>query len=139
MASAEPMFHIIRDGEIELAGELSAEQLAKVRAGQRVRLRIADQDSVTGTVRLISPEINPTTRLGHVRIFLGRDKRLRIGTFARGEIETARGSGLALPASAVMYGTEGPYVLTVDGRHGETAEGQGWSDSGRPYRDYRWA
>ena len=115
MASSEPMFHIIRDGEIELAGELAAEQLAKVRAGQPVRLRIADQESVTGSVRLISPEINATTRLGQVRIFLGKDKRLRIGTFARGEIETARGAGLSLPASAVMYGSDGAYVLAVAG------------------------
>ena len=114
MASTQPMFHITRDGEIELSGELPAAQLAKIRVGQKVVLRAASGKVHTGKVRLISPEVNRTTRLGHIRVFLGRNTALRIGEFARGDIETARSSGLALPSSAVMYDRESSYVLVAD-------------------------
>ena len=114
VASNQPMFHITRDGEIELSGELPAQQLAKIRVGQRVTLRTAGGVEASGKVRLISPEVDATTRLGVVRIFLGRSARLRIGEFARGEVETAQSSGSAIPDTAVMYDGEGAYVLVVD-------------------------
>ena len=39
---------------------------------------------VEGTVRLVSPEVDKSTRLGRVRIFLGDNPGLRVGAFARG-------------------------------------------------------
>ena len=113
VASTQPMFHITRNGEIELSGELPAQQLAKIRVGQRVTLRTAAGVEAAGTVRLISPEVDRTTRLGRIRVFLGRNAQLRIGEFARGNIETAKSSGSAIPDTAVMYDGEGPYVLIV--------------------------
>jgi len=52
-----------------------------------------------------------------VRIFLGDDPKLRIGSFARGTIDTANGYGLAVPTSAVVFDAEGAFVQIVrDGR-----------------------
>ena len=59
-------------------------------------------------MRLVSPEIDKTTRLGRVRIFLGDDPRLRIGAFARGTIETAQSrAASACRSSAVVYDGDG--------------------------------
>jgi multidrug efflux pump subunit AcrA (membrane-fusion protein) len=68
---------------------------------------------VDGTVRLVSPAVDPASRLGRVRILLGNDPNLRIGTFARGEVTVARGSGLAVPRSAVQFSKSGPTVQVV--------------------------
>jgi hypothetical protein len=52
-----------------------------------------------------------------VRIFLGDDARLRIGTFARGAIETAQSRGIAVPSAAVVFDAGGAFVQIVrDGR-----------------------
>ena len=110
----EPMFRIVRDGEIELDAELTEANLAKVREGQPAQITVTGVGEVTGTVRLVSPEVDRASRLGRVRIYLGANPSLRIGGFARGTIATAKGSGLAIPASAVMRGGEGPSVLVVD-------------------------
>lgn len=117
MASASAMFQIIRDGEIELAAEVPAAGLGKVRVGQMVSIVSPDGGRLSGRVRLIAPRVDPVSRLGEVRIFIGKEPRLRIGTFVRGEIELARSFGLSIPASAVMYDAAGPHVLVVeDGR-----------------------
>ncbi len=69
---------------------------------------------VAGSVRLVAPAVDRSTRLGLVRILLEKDANLRIGTFARGEIEVARGTGLAVPRSAVLFGKSGPSVQVVE-------------------------
>jgi RND family efflux transporter MFP subunit len=115
LAAGEPMFRIIQNGEIELDAEVGEAQVRKLKAGQTATITVADGSSATGTVRLVSPEIDNTTRLGRVRIFIGDDKKLRIGTFASAQIETARQRGLAVPVSAVSTAGGVSTALVLDG------------------------
>lgn len=115
--AAEPMFHIIARAEVELDAEVIETQLSKIKIGQKARLNVAGAGRHAGTVRLVSPEVDKLTRLGRVRIFLGDDANLRIGSFARGVIDTAHGYGLAVPTSAVVFDADGAFVQVVrDGR-----------------------
>jgi len=111
---AEPMFRIVARGEVELDAEIIETELAKISAGQKARVDVAGVGGVDGTVRLVSPEVDKQTRLGRVRIFLGSDPRLRIGSYARGKIASATSHGLAVPASAVIFDVSGTYVQVVD-------------------------
>ncbi len=87
---AEPMFRIIARGEVELDAEVIETELGKIAVGQKAHITVAGVGEVNGTVRLVSPEVDKTTRLGRVRMFLGDDPKLRIGSFARGTIDTAQ-------------------------------------------------
>lgn len=113
--ATEPMFRIIRRGEIELDAEISETRLAKVRAEQKAHVTAAGGIAADGTVRLVSPEVDKATRLGHVRVFIGADGKFKIGSFGTAQIETARKSGLAIPQSSVLFGEAGPTVLAVVG------------------------
>lgn len=115
LAAGEPMFRIIQNGEIELDAEVGEAQVRKLKAGQTATITVAGGSTATGTVRLVSPEIDNTTRLGKVRIFIGADKKLRIGTFASAQIETARQRGLAVPVSAVSTAGGISTALVLDG------------------------
>jgi HlyD family secretion protein len=118
--AAEPMFRIIAKGEVELDAEVVETRLGAIKAGQRARVEAAGLGEVVGTVRLVSPEVDKSTRLGRVRIFLGDNPGLRVGAFARASIVTASATGLAVPASAVLYGPDGPTVQVVRGSRVET-------------------
>jgi len=109
----EPMFRIIARGEIELDAEVIETELGKIAIGQKARIDVAGVGPVEGTVRLVSPEVDKQTRLGRVRVFLGDDVRLRIGSFGRGTISTAAGRGLAIPSSAAIFDATGVYVQVV--------------------------
>lgn len=111
--AAEPMFRIVARGEVELDAEVIETELAKITAGQKSKIDVAGVGDVEGTVRLVSPEVDKLTRLGRVRIFLGTDPRLRIGSFARGSIATAKSHGLAVPSSAVVFESGGTFVQVV--------------------------
>lgn len=122
LSAGEPMFHIVARGEIELDAEVPEEPLAKVQIGQQAEIAVAGVGTVSGKVRLVSPEVNKTTRLGRVRIFMGDDPSIRIGAFGRGVIKTAHSEGLAVPASSVLYGENGATVQIVRDGKVETTE-----------------
>ena len=113
--AADPMFRIVAKGEVELDAEVTETRVPAVKIGQKAQIEAAGLGKIQGTVRLVSPEVDKSTRLGRVRIFLGDNPQLRVGSFARGTINTADGSGLAIPASAVLYGTQGATVQVVRG------------------------
>jgi HlyD family secretion protein len=117
-ARGEPMFRIATGGEMELLAEAPLKTLAKLEPNQSAKVEIVGVGgALRGKVRHISTLINPTTQLGEVRIFTGRDRRLRVGAFGRAMIEIARRCGAAVPFSAVLYGSAGTVVQTVrDGR-----------------------
>jgi len=115
VAAGEPMFRIIARGEIELDAEVTEAQILKLKIGQPVVVTAGGGVEANGKVRLISPEINPATRLGKVRVFLGESPNLRIGAFASGTIETARARGRSVPVSAIGYSGQGTTALAVIG------------------------
>jgi HlyD family secretion protein len=114
-AAGEPMFRIIENGEIELDAEVVETELQRVKVGQKALVTVTGAPDAEGTVRLVSPEVDKTTRLGRVKVFLGTNPALRVGGFARGRIETASSRGLAVPASAVMFDQTTAYVQVVNG------------------------
>jgi HlyD family secretion protein len=114
---ADPLFRIVAKGEIEMDAEIPEIFLPRLSAGMAARIEVAGLKPREGKVRLISPEVDRATRLGRVRIFIGDDPALRIGTFARGMIDTASSNGLGVPSTAVMNRDQGPTVQVVkDGR-----------------------
>lgn len=114
-SAGEPMFRLIQNGEIELDAEVSESDLRKIVIGQSASIVAAGGTAATGKVRLVAPEVDSATRLGRVRIFIGADPRLRIGSFASGTIETARERGLGVPVSAVSTMGGLSTTLVVDG------------------------
>jgi HlyD family secretion protein len=111
--AADPMFRIVAKGETELDAEVIETRLAKIKPGQTVKLEINGVPETTGQVRLVSSEIDKTSRLGKVRIFIGDREGVRVGAFARGTIETARSRGVSVPVSAVLFQADGAVVQVI--------------------------
>jgi HlyD family secretion protein len=113
--TGEPLFRLVRGGEVELEAQATEGRLHSVAPGQSVRVEVAGvEQPVEGRVRLVSPVIDPQNRLGIVKVSLPADRGLRPGLFARGAIETARREGVTAPHSAVLYGAAGARVQVVE-------------------------
>src|SRR5215208_8354805 len=95
------------NGEIELEGEVTEVQMPRLREAAQAQVTIDGQRFIAGRIRNIFPEVDRATRLGKVRIALPKDESLRIGSFARGTVEVARRTGVAVPLSAIVYDAEG--------------------------------
>lgn len=112
-AAGEPLFRIIANGEIELEGEVTETQMPRLREGAAAQVTVDGSRFISGKIRNLFPEVDRATRLGKVRITLPKDAALRIGSFARGTVEVARHTGVAVPIASVLYNSEGATVLAV--------------------------
>ena len=112
----DPLFKIIGDGAIELEAEVSEVDLPKLKAGQKVEVAPAGTgQALGGAIRLVSPEIDKSTRLGRIRVSLPQSAIAFVGAFARGKVETARSGAITVPISAVTYRSSGPMLQVVTG------------------------
>jgi multidrug efflux pump subunit AcrA (membrane-fusion protein) len=112
---AGPMFRISVNNEIELDAEVPAIHMLKLNPGATVRISRDDAPDIVGRVRLVSPQIDRTSQLGHVRITLTKNPSLRVGLFARANIDAKRSCGVAIPRTAIDH-------LTVQVVKGNTVE-----------------
>lgn len=121
-ARGEPMFRIIRNGELELLVHLPVAALAKIKQGQIAKIETLDSSEYAGTVRLISSEIDPLTQQGRARIQMSASAGLRPGAFAVATIDAGQSCGPAAPLSAILYGSEGAIVQVVRDNRIETRQ-----------------
>ncbi|MFN7174625.1 MAG: efflux RND transporter periplasmic adaptor subunit, partial [Thermaurantiacus tibetensis] len=101
--------------QMELRAEVAEQDMPALAVGEPVMVTPAGAaQSVTGTVWLVEPLIDPQRRLGTARIALPSDPSIRAGGFAVAEIETRRALRPVLPQSAVLADQSGSYVYVVD-------------------------
>src|ERR1700692_4615012 len=112
---AGPMFRIAVNNDIDLDAEVPAVHMMKLNPGATVRISRDNGPDVVGRVRLVSPQIDRTTQLGHVRITLASNSSLKIGMFAQASIDAKRSCGVAVPRTAIDH-------LTVQVVKGNTVE-----------------
>jgi len=112
---AGPMFRISINNEVELDAEVPAIHMLKLNPGATARISRDDAPDMVGRVRLISPQIDRANQLGHVRISMSYNPSLKVGMFARANIDAKRSCGVAIPRTAIDH-------LTVQVVKGTTVE-----------------
>ena len=111
--AGEPAFRIIEGGAVELQADVIDATLARLQTGQAVQVSTTGSDGpLHGTIRLISPEVDSTTRLGRVRVALPLDAKVTVGSFASGVVEVGRQTGVTVPISAITT-TDGENKVQV--------------------------
>jgi HlyD family secretion protein len=127
-----PWFRIARDSEVELEAQLAEDGLSKLRPGQRAEVSLPDGVETTGTIRLISPQIDPQTKLGKVRVRLPVRADIRAGGFGRAVFNDVSRTAPAVPETAVRYDADGASVMVVgaDNRVKQTPVQTGQRGSG---------
>jgi multidrug efflux pump subunit AcrA (membrane-fusion protein) len=112
---AGPMFRIAVNSEIELDAEVPSVHILKLNPGATARISRDGAPDLVGRVRLVSPQIDRTSQLGKVRIALTSNPALKVGMFARANIDAKRSCGVAVPRTAIDH-------LTVQVIKGNTVE-----------------
>jgi RND family efflux transporter MFP subunit len=110
------LFRMVRDGRLELDARVPEADLPLVRAGQTATVTLDQGGAVTGTVRIVTPEVDPQSRLGIARISIPAGSA-RQGMFARAQIDVGAQPALVVPSGAIVYreGKPGVYVIGAGG------------------------
>lgn len=114
--NGDPLFTIIRDGDVELVAEVAESDIVRVMPGQKATVSLSgSREKLSGAVRLVSPTVDPVTRLGLVHISIDDDSKARSGMYGSAEIIVRETDGVSLPLTAVLTGSEGSSARRVEG------------------------
>lgn len=97
------LFRIVRDGRLELDAQVPETEIRLLRSGQSARVSSDDVGQASGSVRIVTPEVDAQTRLGIARISLAGGSGLRPGMFARAEIDVGAQDSVVVPTAAILY------------------------------------
>ena len=111
------LFRMVRDGRLELDAEIPEAELRLVRSGMAATIASEQAAGATGSVRIVTPEVNPQTRLGIARISLAPGSGLRPGMFARATIDLGAQPAVVVPSDAVIFREGKAGVYTIGARN----------------------
>lgn len=111
--AGQELFRMTREGRLELDAQVPETDLPLVRAGQTAEV-VGDQvGAVTGRVRVVTPQVDPQTRLGLARVALPAGSGFRPGMFARARIRAGEADAVTVPQAALIYREGRPGVFVV--------------------------
>ncbi len=113
-SAGEPMFALIRDGELELRADVAERFLLKVQPGQKVTMTgVGLTEPLTGEVRLVRPNVDLASRQGQARITIDDDTKVRPGMFLSADILVVERETAVVPVTAIGANADGPTVMKV--------------------------
>jgi HlyD family secretion protein len=114
-SAGQPMFTMIRDGALELSADVAEIDLMRLSPGLTATMvAVGSPDKLTGSIRLVEPTIDATTRLGRARVTIDTPDAVRAGMFIDAEILVAERETIAVPVTAVGSTAEGTTVMVVE-------------------------
>ena len=109
----DALFNIIARSEFELVGLVPTRDLSKLTVNQAARIKILGAGELDGRVRRVAATVEPNSQLGQVYVTITSTRRLLANSSARAVIKTGESCGVALPLTAVLYGSAGTVVQVV--------------------------
>lgn len=116
----EALFSIITGNEFDLVGQVATSDLSKIAVNQTAKVKVVGAGEMDGKVRLIAPTIEPNSQLGQVFISVDPSNHLLVNASGRAIIKTGESCGIAVPLTAVLYGTAGTVVQVIRRQRVET-------------------
>jgi HlyD family secretion protein len=109
----EPLFSIIARNEFDLIGMVPTRDLGKLQANQTARIDIIGAGEMDGKVRRVAPTVEPNSQLGQVVVGINAPRRLLVNSSGRAQIKTGQSCGVAVPLTAILYGSAGTVVQVI--------------------------
>jgi HlyD family secretion protein len=117
----EALFSIIARSEFDLVGLVPMQHLPKLAVNQTARIKIIGAGEVDGKVRRVASTVEPNSQLGQVFVSVTTtNRKLLVNSSGRAQIKTGQSCGVAVPLTAVLYGSAGTVVQVVKRARVET-------------------
>lgn len=115
IGAGSELFRLILKNRLEWRGELSAQQLAQVSAGQTVALALPDGSTAQAKIRQLSPSLDAQSRMATAYADIAPGSHAHAGMYAGGTIAMQTRPAIVVPAVSVVILDGRTYVFAVGG------------------------
>lgn len=116
VAAGQTVLKLVQTGELEVVVNIPENKISALKIGQRVSINFwATNDTVSGTVREISPMADSASRTFTVKISLPDVRNVQLGMTANVSMREVIPSAIILPLSAIYQTGDAAQVWLVDG------------------------
>ncbi|MGY3606950.1 MULTISPECIES: efflux RND transporter periplasmic adaptor subunit [unclassified Bradyrhizobium] len=109
----EALFSIIARNEFDLIGMVPTRDLGKLQPNQTASIKVIGAGEMDGKVRRVAPTVEPNSQLGQVVVGINAPRRLLVNSSGRAQIKTGQSCGVAVPLTAILYGSAGTVVQVI--------------------------
>lgn len=113
LATGQELFRLIRQGRLEWRAEIPDRLAAHLTPGLPATLNLQDDGNLHGTIRQISPVVDPRLLTAICYIDLPAPGPAKAGMHARGTILIGESPALHVPESAIVYRDGYTYVIRI--------------------------
>lgn len=114
VTAGSQLFRLVRDGRLELSAQVPEAELAAVREGQPAVVSTSEVGQAAGRVRMVTPQVDPQTRVGLARVSLLARGAFRPGMFAKAVISVGAQQAVLAPQSSILYRDNKPGLFVID-------------------------
>lgn len=107
------LLRLIRNARLEWRAEVAETDLPNIKVGARVDIKGPSGEAISGTIRAVSPAIDPQTRTALVYADLPQPGALRAGMFAEGRLRVGQAEVMVVPRQSVVFRDGYPYVFVM--------------------------
>ena len=116
VSAGQNVLTLVQTAELEAVVDIPENKISAVQIGQRVSVNFwATKDTVSGTVREISPVADPASRTFAVKVSLPDLQSIQLGMTANVSMREVSSSAIVLPLSAIYQTSDAAQVWLVDG------------------------
>ena len=100
--TGESLFRLLRQHKLEWVVQIDAADIARVKPAMPAQINLANNKTVTGKVRSVSPQLTSNSRLAKVRIVLDSAQDIAVNTYADGKILIGNTAALTVPSASLV-------------------------------------
>ncbi len=116
VAAGQSVLKLVQTNELEVVVDIPENKISNMQIGQRVSINFwATNETVSGTVREVSPMADSASRTFTVKISLPDVNNIQLGMTANVSIREVTPSAIILPLSAIYQTGDAAQVWIVDG------------------------
>jgi len=118
-ASGDPIFRLLRQNKLEWVVQIDAADLARVKPNMLAQINIANNKTISGKIRSISPQLDSKSRLANVRVVLDGTPDIAVNTYADGKILIGNATAITVPSAGLVIKDGKTWIFRVKNNSAE--------------------